>query len=295
MKILILGGTRFVGKLLVYRLVQDGHNVTILTRGKNSDLLGERVKRIQCDRSNAEVMGLCLKHKYFDVVYDFICFSSLDAEITCNIFNLTEPNKYIIISSSYVYKAQDTALKEEEFVAKDHNVINNSSDSVAYEVGKRDAEAYFVKNAMFNVILVRFPIIMGWNDYTNRFKYHVDNILKSNAFYVYASEGRMNFIRSEDAVNFLYWLIDSACSGPINAASAEAFTGSELIKQFSLLLGHNTHIYRVCELKHNGMSCYSRQDNLVLDTSKASRLGYNFPSFFEWFYSEVEIQKCILM
>lgn len=35
MNILILGGTRFFGKKLVDLCIQNGHNVTILTRGQS--------------------------------------------------------------------------------------------------------------------------------------------------------------------------------------------------------------------------------------------------------------------
>lgn len=39
MKILVFGGTRFFGKKLVERLVSEGHEVTIGTRGKTEDIL----------------------------------------------------------------------------------------------------------------------------------------------------------------------------------------------------------------------------------------------------------------
>ncbi len=44
MKILVFGGTRFFGKKLVERLVSEGHDVTIGTRGKTEDNFGDTVK-----------------------------------------------------------------------------------------------------------------------------------------------------------------------------------------------------------------------------------------------------------
>ncbi len=49
MKILVLGGTRLVGKLLVKKLIDAGHNVTIVTRGLTKDNFGNRVNRIILD------------------------------------------------------------------------------------------------------------------------------------------------------------------------------------------------------------------------------------------------------
>lgn len=45
MKILILGGTAFFGRRLVHFLIQDGHDITVATRGQTKDDFGERVKR----------------------------------------------------------------------------------------------------------------------------------------------------------------------------------------------------------------------------------------------------------
>lgn len=44
MKILVLGGTRFFGRRLVHMLIEDGHDVTIATRGLAQDDFGSSVK-----------------------------------------------------------------------------------------------------------------------------------------------------------------------------------------------------------------------------------------------------------
>ena len=46
MKILVLGGTRFFGVHLVCALLEDGHEVTIATRGRTPDSFGSQVSRI---------------------------------------------------------------------------------------------------------------------------------------------------------------------------------------------------------------------------------------------------------
>ena len=45
MKILVIGGTRFMGKHLVSALVANKHDVTIATRGAAPDNFGGMVKR----------------------------------------------------------------------------------------------------------------------------------------------------------------------------------------------------------------------------------------------------------
>ncbi|MCL2518024.1 MAG: NAD-dependent epimerase/dehydratase family protein [Oscillospiraceae bacterium] len=54
MKILVIGGTRFMGKHLVRSLIADGHDVTIATRGITPDNFGPTVNRVVIDRTNVD-------------------------------------------------------------------------------------------------------------------------------------------------------------------------------------------------------------------------------------------------
>ncbi len=49
MKILVIGGTRYFGRYTVEKLVRDGHDVTIASRGNASDDFGDTVKRVRLD------------------------------------------------------------------------------------------------------------------------------------------------------------------------------------------------------------------------------------------------------
>ena len=50
MKILVLGGTQFVGRHIVEALLAAGHTVSIFTRGKTQDELPAQVERLRGDR-----------------------------------------------------------------------------------------------------------------------------------------------------------------------------------------------------------------------------------------------------
>ena len=68
MNILVIGGTRYFGIHMVNKLLEQGYNITIATRGKTPDSYGDRVKRIIIERTNEESMRKVLQGKYFDVV-----------------------------------------------------------------------------------------------------------------------------------------------------------------------------------------------------------------------------------
>ena len=69
MKILVMGGTRFIGVYLTKMLVEAGYDVTLCNRGnKPTPVAG--VKQIHCDRTDGEALKAALAGKVFDIIFD---------------------------------------------------------------------------------------------------------------------------------------------------------------------------------------------------------------------------------
>src|SRR5579864_4839563 len=69
MKVLVIGGTLFIGRLLVDELVKGGHDVAILHRKPKHDF-GRRVENIMADRNDADAVKEALSTRRFEVVFD---------------------------------------------------------------------------------------------------------------------------------------------------------------------------------------------------------------------------------
>jgi len=69
MKVLVIGGTLFIGKLLVEELLKGGHDIAVLHRKPKHDL-GRRVENMMADRNDAASLGEALSGRRFDVVFD---------------------------------------------------------------------------------------------------------------------------------------------------------------------------------------------------------------------------------
>src|SRR5713101_274594 len=67
-KTLVIGGTLFIGRELVRRLLERGDRVTILHRGRSR--LPEGVDEIICDRNDETAVRQQLAGREFDVVFD---------------------------------------------------------------------------------------------------------------------------------------------------------------------------------------------------------------------------------
>ncbi len=100
MKILVMGGTRFVGKSLVKKLLNYNYDIDIFTRGNRTN--PEKTNLIKGDRNDIESI-LKLKNKKYDVIYDI---SGRELEQTkLLIENLAETfQRYVYVSSAGVYK-----------------------------------------------------------------------------------------------------------------------------------------------------------------------------------------------
>jgi nucleoside-diphosphate-sugar epimerase len=69
MRVLVIGGTLFIGRLLVEELLKSGHEVAVLHRQPKHDW-GRRVENIMADRNDADAVREALSTRRFDVVFD---------------------------------------------------------------------------------------------------------------------------------------------------------------------------------------------------------------------------------
>ncbi len=99
MKTLVLGGSRFVGKALVEKLIKKGFELTLFTRGKNP--LPKNVLHIEGDRNTDAINKL--KGMKFDVIIDS---SGRNLDQTKKIIDITGPPLYrfLYVSSAGIYK-----------------------------------------------------------------------------------------------------------------------------------------------------------------------------------------------
>jgi len=67
MNILVIGGTRLIGKHLVKNLISKGHDVTIANRGTTPDDFGNNVSRTVLERTSAESISQALGEKHYDM------------------------------------------------------------------------------------------------------------------------------------------------------------------------------------------------------------------------------------
>ena len=103
MEILLIGGTGTISTAITAKLYELGHELTLLNRGKRSDLLPAGVEVIIGDIHNEVEIARLLEGRFFDVVADFIGFERSHVERDYRLFaDITE--QFIFVSSASAYQ-----------------------------------------------------------------------------------------------------------------------------------------------------------------------------------------------
>ncbi|GKU77438.1 NAD-dependent epimerase/dehydratase family protein [Paenibacillus sp. L3-i20] len=279
-KILVLGGTRFFGKRLVEQLLNEGHDVTIATRGNNDDSFGQSVTRIKVDRTDSTALKLALGTSSFDVVYDNICYKPQDAEEAVKLF-ADRVGQYILTSSGSVYTFGEQRLVESDFDPYHYALPPAYEQDIDYAEAKRLVEAVFMQKASFPVAAVRFPIVLGHDDYTRRLHFHIEHVQQELPIGIPNLDAKMTYIRSDEAAALLAWLGQTDLKGPFNASSHGELSLREILEMLTQETGKHPRI--TDEVNEKNSSPFGIPEPFMLDITKASAAGFSFMQLQEWF------------
>jgi nucleoside-diphosphate-sugar epimerase len=275
-KVLVLGGTQYFGKKLVEKLIENGDQVTVATRGTKSDPFGNKVERLIMDREKNETMEAAFSNKEWDIVYDQSCFSPIEARDTAEALK-GKVKRYIFTSTQAVYEF-GTLHKEENFSANTYEITYKTRREYpgyeGYKEAKRASEAVFHQLGFFDVVSVRFPIVVSEDDYSERLKFHVDKIIAGEAIGIPNPDLRYSFIHADEAAEFLLEIGKSDFTGPINPGSAGDISMRELTEKIALLANKNAIIDS--SMDSDNPSPYALPGSWSIDTSKAEDLGFAF-------------------
>lgn len=281
MKILVIGGTRFFGIHTVNALLAQGHDVTIATRGNAPDPYSEAVKRIILERTSETSMKNALRGRHYDVVIDKIAYCSNDIKYGMEALDC---DKYIYMSSTAVYDPLDRDTVESDFDGVSGELVWCDRGDFSYGEVKRQAErALWQKYADRNWIAVRYPFVVGKDDYTRRLLFYVEHTIKSIPMHIDHPDRQMGFIHSEEAGKFMAYLVDQDISGAINGCSEGTISIREILAYVEKKTGAKAMIDAAGEsAPYNGTPEYS------INTEKANALGFRFSALRDWIFELID-------
>lgn len=276
-KILIFGGTQFVGKALVNNLLIQGHEVTIASRGNFPLPFASHIRHLKLDRYDSRTYPKEI-FRDWDVVIDMLGFYPEQMDLLLSAMgNFIQ--HLVVVSSSAVY-SEAGSKKEEDFDPLTFKVTLNKDfdssvrpDTEIYSQGKRGVEA-IVSQRCQKFTLVRFPKMIGADDLSHRFLNLLLLIKRKHAIPVLDLDKQASFLHSRDAARFLTWVIEKEITGAINAAA-----DAESVKGLLEKIGADPSLIHVSPTQELELF---KGKAIILDTTKARSLGYIFESNQDW-------------
>ncbi len=167
MKILIIGGTRFLGRNLVDAAFARGHDLTLFNRGKTNPNLFPNIKTISGDREK----DLHQLTGRYDAVIDtcgyFPRVVGLSAQALKN-----SADSYVFISSISAYADNKTIGMDENYaVAKIEDETMEEITGESYGALKALCEQTVQNIFGERALIIRPGLIVGPHDHTDRFSY----------------------------------------------------------------------------------------------------------------------------
>ncbi|GAB5532788.1 MAG: SDR family oxidoreductase [Roseivirga sp.] len=169
-KILILGGTQFIGRNLVERLLEiNEYDITLFNRQRTGSHLFPEVNKLQGDRETNDVAQISSQH--WDYVIDLSCYypDSLSRVLD----NLTDLDNYIFISTCSVYDSEsDTRVLKNEQSKILSCTPDQKTDRTPETYGNRKAECErILSNSGLPHLVLRPALVFGQYDTTDRLYY----------------------------------------------------------------------------------------------------------------------------
>lgn len=209
-KILIIGGTQFVGRNLVEQLLLlKKYDITLFNRGKTNPDLFSGVKRITGDRYTADLNKAAQQN--WDCVIDISCYYPAQLEdFVKQLKGKTE--RYIFVSTVSVYDFEE-AQKSNGYVTEDFPIYTyNEADKIdkttsTYGKRKVACEDILLKQDWLNTIILRPALIIGHHDHTDRLYYWFYRT-KTQQSFIIPNEGK-DKISYTDVLDFSKMIIQS--------------------------------------------------------------------------------------
>lgn len=178
-RILILGGTKFLGRALAARALECNHQLTLLHRGQHCPDIFPSAEHLIVDRSSRE-FDQVLQGREFDLVLD--TSGQLPSQVRKSREILAHCGRYLYFSSVSAYDRSDGDLCRDEdapLVEALGDLENPTPDNYA---GRKTACEALVRSAFpGNHLILRPGLIAGPYDDTDRFSYWAVRCQQSSA------------------------------------------------------------------------------------------------------------------
>jgi nucleoside-diphosphate-sugar epimerase len=248
MHCLVIGGTLFIGRLLVQELVKRGYQVTVMHRKSRHDL-GRKVGNLTADRNDAKALAAAVAGKHFDVVFDNVYDwerGTTAAQVEETVKLVTAGHKihrYVFMSSVAAYGDGLNHHESDALAPDDH--------TDAYVRNKAMSERMLFRmhhRSGLPVVTLRPPFIYGPQNPFYREAYFWDR-LRAGRSIILPGDGRrlMQFVYVKDLVEAAIRSIEEAgaIGQAFNIANPRPVSQAEAVDAFAAACRKPANVVRI--------------------------------------------------
>ncbi len=239
LNVLVLGGTRFVGRHIVEALLAGGHHVSTFTRGVTFDDLPREVERLHGDRGEGPSGLAALTSRTWDACVDVSGYTAVHVRSSASALR-DHIGRYVFISAVSVYGDPVTGPVRETHptirpAAEDITDVNGETYGPLKITCERIVAEYFPVRST----ILRPQIIVGPHDPSGRYTYWVKRAeLGGEVLAPGDGTDHVQVIDVRDVARFVRKAVEQDIDGVFNLAGAR-LTWSEFLQ----LIGVETPVW----------------------------------------------------
>ncbi|MFB6218885.1 MAG: NAD-dependent epimerase/dehydratase family protein [Halobacteriaceae archaeon] len=277
MDVLVIGGTRFVGRHAVEEFLDAGHEVTLFNRGEHDNPFD--LPRVEGDRTNDSAVEAAAAERDPDVVVDCVAYHPREVETATRAF---ADARYVYVSSGAAYAADEIPKREDttdiyrwpprEMEEASYGERKAGGDRAVFAAAERGVEA----------MSVRPTVVYGPHDYTERLDYWIARV-RDHDRVVVPGDG-MNLwhrVYVEDLAAAIRLVAEEGAAGEAyNAGDRQLLTLEETVELLAEIAGTeveavpaNERELSAGDLSPGEFPLYRPYPH-VLDTAKLAALGW---------------------
>ncbi|MFJ8260624.1 NAD-dependent epimerase/dehydratase family protein [Rummeliibacillus sp. NPDC094406] len=297
MDVLLFGGSEFVGRAYLEKLIAEGYTVDVITRGiKPITVKGYR-NHFKCDRKDEKDLAEHIENRTYDYIFDISAYTVEDIKPILSILNRSRLKRYFLVSTGGVYTPSDSIVSEEG------NIGYNKNWGI-YGVNKRNVELKLIKEhalANFPILIFRPTYIYGEGNNLYRESYFFQRLIDQLPIpYPDTNMGKAQYIHIDDLVNISIKAIkvEKTNGEAFNITNPEIFTWKQLIQTFKEVTNREGEVISISQSDMERLEVTSkeffpfRDVTYLLDIQKLQEFGLPTPTIslraglersFKWF------------
>lgn len=216
MQILIIGGTRFLGRHLVDAATARGHQLVLFNRGETSPGLYPEIEQVHGDREHDLDR---LRGRTWDAVIDTCGYEPGSVERSVRAL-ADSVARYVFISTVSVY-AEPVAPGADERAPLAELPTGDDADDVGARYGplKVLCERVVLDGFGDRALIVRPGVLVGPHDSTSRFRYWIGRVRRGGTMLAPGSPARsVQVIDARDVADWVIRCVEEGATGIYNAS-----------------------------------------------------------------------------